>query len=109
MPDPVQVIFWRTFGSRKEFTVDGRDLCYAVAKACTEALKKYGFKGYLKSSGEQYVGDKIDLEMFLFIKAYALDALEARTTIMAWEQPNGWKHAYASSFEKEMELLLFDM
>ena len=89
--------------------MDGRDLCYAVAKACTEALKKYGFKGYLKSSGEQYVGDKIDLEMLLFIKAYALDAFEARSISKAWEEPSGWRQAYASSFEKEMELLLFDM
>lgn len=109
VPDPVQVIFWRTYGSRKEFTVDGRDLCYAVAKTCTEALKKYGFKGYLKSSGEQYLGDKIDLEMLLFIKAYALNVLEVRDAPKAWEEPNGWRHAYASPFEKEMELLLFDM
>ena len=109
VPDPVQVIFWRTYGRRKEFTVDGRDLCYAVAKACTEALKKYGFKGYLKSSGEQYLGDKIDLEMLLFIKAYALNAMEVRDAPKAWEEPDGWRHAYASSFKKEMELLMFDM
>ena len=105
----MQVIFWRAYGLRKEFTVDGRDLCYAVAKACTEALKKYGFKGYLKSSGEQYLGDKIDLEMLLFIKAYALNAMEVRDAPKAWEEPDGWRHAYASSFEKEMELLMFDM
>lgn len=73
------------------------------------SIKKYGFKGYLRSSGEQYLGDKIDLEMLLFIKAYALDAFEARNISKAWEVPNGWKNAYASSFEKEMELFLFDM
>ena len=109
VPDPVKIIFWRTYGKRREFTIDGRDLCYAVAKACTEALKKYGFKGYLKSSGDQYLGDSIDIEILLFIKAYALDALEARATQQLWQHPQGWMHAESSSFEKEMELLLFDM
>lgn len=108
-PDPVKIIFWRTYGKPREFTVEGRDLCYAVSKACTEALKKYGFKGYLKSSGEQYLGDTIDLENLLFIKAYALGALDVRETKQSWRHPKGWMHAEASSFEKEIELLLFDM
>jgi hypothetical protein len=109
IPDPVKIIFWRTYGKRREFTVDGRDLCYAVAKACTEALKKYGFKGYLKSGGEQYLGDTIDIEILLFIKAYALGVLDVRETKQLWRQPKGWMHAEASSFDKEIELFLFDM
>ena len=106
-PDPIKISFWRRKG--KIYTVDGRDLCYAVAKACTEALKKYGFKGYLKSTSGYDLGDSIDIEKLLFIKAYALGVLDVRKTKTAWEHPQGWMHAESSSFEKEMELLLFDM
>lgn len=40
---------------------------------------------------------------------YALDALEVRTVTKLWEDPNNCESASASSLEKEMELLLFDM
>ncbi len=106
-PDPVKITFWRRKG--KAYTIDGRDLCYAVAKACTEALKKYGFKGFVKSNSGEYLGDSISIEKLLFIKAYALGAMDVRETREAWKIPNGWMEAEASSFEKEMELLLFDM
>ena len=106
-PDPIKISFWRRYG--KTYTVDGRDLCYAIAKACTEALKKYGFKGYLKSNSGYYLGDSIDIEQLLFIKAYALDAMDVRKTVKAWENPHGWMNADASAFEKEIELLMFDM
>ena len=106
-PDPVHITFWGR--KSKPYVVDGRDLCYALAKACTEALKKYGFKGFLKSNCGEYLGDSINVEKLLFIKAYALGALDTRKTTMAWEAPNGWMCAEASSLEKEMELLLFDM
>ena len=106
-PDPIKISFWRRLG--ETYTVDGRDLCYAIAKACTEALKKYGFKGYLQSNSGYYLGDSIDIEKLLFIKAYALDAMDVRKTVKAWENPHGWMSADASSLEKEIELLLFDM
>ena len=106
-PDPVHISICRR--RSKSYTVDGRDLCYAVAKACTEALKKYGFKGYLKSNSGHDLGDSIDIEKLLFIKAYALGVLDARETVRIWEHPRGWMRADASSFEKEIELLLFDM
>ena len=107
-PDPVEVEIDSVFGIDR-YVVDGRDLCYAVAKGCTEAIKKYGLLGYTKSTSNQYYGDTINIKDLLFIKAYALDALEARETEQAWENPNGWEKAEKSSFEKEMELLLFDM
>ena len=106
-PDPIQI----TIENAKtyEYTVDGRELCYAVAKGCTEALKKYGIAGYEKSTGMQYPGDKLDIEKLLFVKAYALNVMDARGTYELWANPNGWESAEASDFEKEMELLRFDM
>ena len=94
---------------RYNYTVDGKDFCYAVAKACTEAIKKYGFFGYAHSSDpNQYAAEQIDINQLLFIKAYALDALEVRTVKKVWETPD-FESASASSLEKELELLLFDM
>ena len=75
----------------------------------TEALKKYGFQGYLPSTGQQYIGDTFEMDELLFVKAYALDAMESRVLQKAWEHPKGWWSADFSSFEQEIELLLFDM
>ena len=50
----------------------------------------------------------MSINQLLFIKAYALDALEIRTVTKVWENPN-MDYASASSLEKELELLLFDM
>ena len=108
VPDPISIELDTIYG-KYHYVIDGRDLCYAVAKGCTEALKKYGFQGYKKSTSGQYSGDNIDINMLLFVKAYALDAWEARDTQLAYQIPDGWHEAYSSSFEKEMELLLFDM
>ena len=108
IPDPIKV----EFSYRKkqyQYTVDGRDLCYAIARGCTEALKKYGFQGYLRSTGMQYLGDSFEMEELLFVKAYALNAMDVRELKEAWRKPKGWMRADASSFEKEIELLLFDM
>ncbi|MBR3869888.1 MAG: hypothetical protein IKJ17_00070 [Clostridia bacterium] len=77
----------------KKFSVYHKDLCYAVAKACTEVLKEYGVFGYRYST--EY--DDLKLHQLLYIKAVALDAFE----IIADKEK--------TSFEKEMELLLFDM
>lgn len=74
-PDTVEVEFSYKKGNFK-YTVDGRDLCYAVARGYTEALKKYGFQEYLRSTGMQYIGDVFEMEELLFVKAYALNAME---------------------------------
>ena len=107
VPDPISIIIG--FNNPKRYDIDGRDLCYAVAKAYTAVLKKYGIKGFEKSCGNQYLGDSVDMEKLLFVKAYALDALDVRKTELAWRNPNGWEKAQHSSFEKEIELLLFEM
>ena len=108
-PGPIQVKIESTRQSSKECTIDGRDLCYAVARGCTEALKKYGFKGYTKTSGGYDVGDSFSIEKLLFVKAYALGVLDVCKAEELWKNPNSWRTIEATNFEKEMELLLFDM
>ncbi len=110
-PDPVGITIGYPDGTEFHYTLDGRNLCYAVAKAYTEALKKYGFYGYFLGTGDDgcCTGDIIPLYMFLFIKAYALGNMEAREMKRIWtDRENGYR-AYVSPFEKELELLLFDM
>ncbi len=85
----------------KTFHLNFKDLCYAVAKACTEILKEYGFFGYRYST--EY--DWFKIYQLLFIKAYALDNMESRKLIAT----DSYKQCFKTDFEKEMELLLFDM
>ena len=68
----------------------------------TEVLKEYGFYGYRYST--EY--DNINLNHLIFIKAYALDCLEVRDFKNVID-----KHTSTgkTDFNKEMELLLFDM
>ena len=54
-------------------------------------------------------GDSINIEQLLFIKAYALNVLEVRELKTVWKKPKGWMSAAGTSFEDEIELLLFDM
>ena len=84
----------------KNYTVKSKDLCYAVAKACTEVLKEYGFYGYRYSTEHDY----FDMYQLLYIKSFALGNFEARELI---SEENDW--VKKTSFEKEIELLLFDM
>ena len=85
----------------KTYNVKTKDLCYAVAKACTEVLKEYGIYGYRYST--EY--DCFNLHQLLYIKSFALGNFEARELIA--ENELDW--AKRTSFEKELELLLFDM
>ena len=84
----------------KQYTVKTKDLCYAVAKACTEVLKEYGIYGYRYSTEQDF----FKLHQFLYIKSFALGNFEARELI---SEENDW--VKKTSFEKEIELLLFDM
>ena len=85
----------------QEYTVNDRDFCYAVAKACTEAIKEFGFYGYRYSTESQ----PIKIHQLLFLKAYALGNMDARDLTVVDEGLDFCK----SDFEKELELLLFDM
>ena len=84
----------------RKYDVKTKDFCYAVAKACTEVLKKYGFYGYRHSTEYDY----FILYQLLYIKCFALGNFEARGLI---DSDDGF--AKQTSFEKEMELLMFDM
>ncbi len=110
-PDPVQISIRRhSERSPKRYCVDGKDLAYAIGKGATEAIKKYGFYGYFFSTGsDDECGDFFRIHELLFFKAYALDAMEVREYRTVWKDEDGWRHAEGTSFEKEMELLLFDM
>ena len=96
--------------TKKTYRVDGRDLCYAAAKAYTETLKKHGVYGYFATTGGigNGDGDIVDLHWLLFLKAYALDAMETRELKTVWKGA-GWQSAEGTDFNKEMELLMFDM
>ena len=83
-----------------EYNVRYKDFCYAVAKTCTEVLKSHGIYGYHHSIYE----DDIHLRYLLFIKSVALDNFESRELT-----DMGDKNGESSPFEKELELLLFDM
>ena len=79
-----------------------KDICYAVAKAYTTALKEYGFFGYHFSTYTEY----INVNHLLFLKAVALNCLEL--VKKRWDShPSG--HGEVTNFNDELELLLFDM
>jgi len=78
-----------------------KDFCYAVAKACTEMLKEYGFFGYHHSI---YCHD-INMRHLLLLKSIALDNFEARE--LTYYNEKG--HGETTDLHKELELLLFDM
>lgn len=110
-PDPIRIVIRRRDTRKAEvFTVDGKDLAYAIGKAATEAIKKYGFYGYFRSTGSnEECGDYFLMHEILFFKAYALDTMEVRELTTVWEDEDHWHHAEATPFESELELLLFDM
>lgn len=84
-----------------EYVVAYKDICYAVADACTKALKKHGFWGYHHAV---YFED-MNIRYLLFLKSVALDNFEARELTFYEEKGMG----ETSDFQKELELLLFDM
>lgn len=84
-----------------EYELKYQDVCYAVADACTKALKKHGFWGYHNSC---YTPD-MNVRYLLFLKSVGLGNMEARKLTYYDEKGQG----ETSDFEKEMELLLFDM
>ena len=84
----------------REYRAPYKDLCYAVAKTCTEVLKSHGLYGYHHS----VYNEDMHLRYLLFIKGIALGNLQARDLTY-----NDRGNGESSSFEKELELLLFDM
>lgn len=83
------------------YDVSYKELCYALAKAYTEMIKKHGFLGYHRA----VYSEDIQMRYFLFFKAYALDCLDAIKLERFKEKGEGER----SSLANELELLLFDM
>jgi hypothetical protein len=83
-----------------DFEFRYKDLCYAVAKACTKVLKEYGFWGYHVSTYHE----EFCIHHLLFLKAVVLDCLDVRE----WTQHLSG-HGEVTRIEDEIELLLFDM
>ncbi len=83
------------------FEVPFRELCYAVAKCGTNVLKQFGIVGYTRFA-EEY--EDFNIREFIEIKAFAL-GLELE---MGWISMF-YSNKKTTSFEKEIELLLFDM
>ncbi len=111
--DPIKVEIWYN-GDRENslhtYVVEGRDLCYAIAKAVTDALKKYGIYGYYRSTSDSdnvCLGGYIDPEQFLFVKACALSNMETRE--LTWIEDFYGDDSKSSPIDKEIELLLFEM
>lgn len=109
--DPVNTTIIFPDKTEYYYIIEGKDLCYAVAKAYTEVLKKHGYYGYFMATGGDCngLGDIIPMYMFLFIKAYGLINMEAREIQVVYEDRENNERAVGSSFEKELELMLFDM
>ena len=88
--------------SVESFTVEYKELCYAVAKGYTEALLKHGIRGYLWST---YV-DEFPIRYLLFIKAVALDRMDVLEFRRGQSNPD---RGYLSDIKKELELLIEEM
>jgi hypothetical protein len=84
-----------------EYELSYSDMCYAVAEACTKALKKHGVLGYYHSI---YHPD-MNIRYLLFLKSIALNNSEAIE--LTYYDEKG--HGETTDFQKEVELLLFDM
>ena len=83
------------------YTVKYSDLCYAVGKAITEALKKHGFAGFHTSVWES----DVNVRHLCFLKACGMGKPDAVRSNSAAGKGEG----DVSPFSDEMELLLFDM
>ncbi len=83
------------------YEVPYRDVCYAVAKACTQVLKDFGIFGYHNAT---YTQD-LNFRHLIFLKSVALGNFQARELVAS---SNG-ELADFTDLEKELALILFDM
>lgn len=94
----VKLNIYKEKGETKEFTVSYKDFCYALAKAITQTLKKYGINGFYNG----YWAADINIRQFLYIKAIGLGVKDKIDVF--WT-----KYGDCSDLNKEIELLMFDM
>lgn len=96
----LQITLLRETTVHYSFQLPYKDLCYAVAKACTALLKTYGLYGY-----HHMVYDwDMNLRYLLFLKGIALDQPQVRVLHPVKGKPNT-----ATSLEQELNLLLTEM
>lgn len=88
---------------KKTFTYVVRfsDLCYAVGKAITVAMKSHGFGGFYESVWES----DINVRHLCFLKACGMGKPDFFRPLYGKEKGSGAK----TSFADEIELLMFDM
>lgn len=83
------------------YEVKYSDLCYAVGKALTAAVKKHGFAGFHTSVWES----DVNIRHLCFLKACGMGNPDAVQPFESAERGGG----ATSSFDEELELLMFDM
>ena len=86
---------------RFRYVVQYSDLCYAVGKAMTEAVKSHGFTGFHVSVWES----DINVRQLCFLKACGMRKPE----FFAPKRGADDEDASITSFKDEIELLMFDM
>ena len=84
------------------YLVSYQDFIYAVCKAYTEVILKYGFFGFHHSL--QY-GSDLQTSQFLYLKAIALNNFEATKEIT--DPKNDIR--YYSNLDEELKLMKFEM
>ena len=94
-------IFQKNAAVMENHAVRHADVCYAAAAAYTAALKQHGLMGYAHSTGMW----NPDVRLMLELKAIGLGCEEA----VHITYPNERGPGETSDFQKEMELLMFDM
>ena len=83
------------------YEVKYSDMCYAVGKAMTEAVKKHGFAGFHTSVWES----DVNMRHLCFLKACGMGRPDSMQPYESGEEGEG----AVSSFDEELSLLLFDM
>ena len=84
-----------------DYTVSYSDMCYAVGKALTEAMKSHGFTGFHESVWES----DINVRHLCFLKACGM----GNPDFFKPKEIKGEGAGDRSSFTDEIDLLLFDM
>ena len=83
-----------------KYEVRYSDFCYAIGKALTEVVKKHGFAGFYASVWES----DINVRHLCFLKACGMGRADTLQPSFAAKTSEA-----VSSFEDEIELLMFDM
>lgn len=88
------------------YFVGYRSFCYAFCKGFTEAIKKWGIRGYVECTDHH----DCNMEQFIALKAYAMHRESDVKTESFYRVPgNKRTDSRRSNFKKEMEIFLADL